>query len=211
MQPVWYARFPGTSPYDRFVKHSCVAVPTQHIISSASVIKAAQLVQLVCAYDYIKDGADLPMNPTTTFGSYLVRVLHDGRRMPVDMRRHTWPYASSSMLYDAHFNVIYLSCYNTTSYSGQKNVMKAVLSPSYNFASETSSTALSSSLGPALNATGYILPPPFAQGGPASTYPLGISFDSAVIEPLSGALLFYAFTVQGPNQFVNRWVFLCIP
>jgi acyl-CoA reductase-like NAD-dependent aldehyde dehydrogenase len=39
----------------------------------------------------------------------------------------------------------------------------------------------------------------------------GISFNSAVIEPLSGALLFYAFTVQGPNQLVNRSVFLCIP
>jgi hypothetical protein len=174
-----------------------------HRTLSKGRINRTKTIQLVCAYDYIKDGSVL-LDARTAFGTYLVRILSSGMRMAVDMQRHTWNYASSSLIYDISFNVAYLSSYNTTSYAGQKQVFKIQFSPDYNFLSETSSTAPRSAIASALVRAHYDMQPPYSAGTPSSTYPSGISFDYAVMEARLSALFFYMFTTPGQNVFVNR-------
>jgi hypothetical protein len=198
--PVWYLRDPSTAPYNEFVRHSCIAMPTEHFPEER--ISRSKTIQLVCAYDYVRDAST--SDPRTKFGTYIVRVLSSGIRMTVDMQKHTCSYASSSMIYDTSFNVAYLSSYKTTSYAGLKHVFKIRFSPYYNFLSETSSTANRSSILSALEMAHYNIPPPYQTGSQDSTYPKGISFDHALIEPRLNELFFYAFAVPYPNTYLNR-------
>jgi hypothetical protein len=198
--PVWYLRDRSTAPYNEFVRHSCIAMPTEHFPEER--ISRNNTIQLVCAYDYIKDAST--SDPRIKFGTYIVRVLSSGIRMTVDMQKHTCSYASSSLLYDTSFNVAYLSSYKTTSYAGLKHVFKIRFSPYYNFLSETSSTAPRSSILSALEIAHYNIPPPYQTGSQDSTYPKGISFDHAWIEPRLNELFFYAFATPYPSTYLNK-------
>ncbi len=100
------------------------------------------------SYNYVKGGSVLT-DAKTAFGTYLVRILSNGTRMPVDMLAHTWRYASSSFFYNQSFNVAYLSSYNTTSYSGQKHVFRIRLTVlQLHFGGQQHSAALHHSLCP---------------------------------------------------------------
>jgi hypothetical protein len=128
----------------------------------------------------------------------------------VDMTRHTTPLASSSLLYDQSFNVIYLSSYNRTSYSGEKKVLKVRLAASYNFLSETSSSTTSdrSLVKSAMAATRYSVP---WQQTSYPRYTDGFSFDHAAIEPLSNSLFFYVPTQLGANSFASQLFYIPVP
>ena len=170
-------------------------------------------IQLICYYDYIRDpvlrtslSASQNINASASFGSYIARILGDGNRMDVDLRRHTSKQASSGLIYDQSFNVIYLSTYNTTSYSGRKKVVKIRLSPSYNFRSELSSTNKTEFLPLAMQDTQFVLPGP-ANLAP-STYPLGLSLENAYIKPYSNSLFLYTPTMEAPGMLVNKLYYI---
>ena len=126
----------------------------------------------------------------------------NGTRMAVDLRRHTSKQASSGLMYDPSFNVMYLSTYNTTSYSGRKKVVKIRLTSSYNFHSELSSTNKSEFLPLAMQDAQFILPGPARLA--SSTYPLGLSLENAYVEPSSNSLFLYTPTMESPGVLVNK-------
>ena len=192
LTPAWTAVHPWAYAYDSLMRHACTAVP---IHKNNIYLPLHRQIQLICYFDYVKGNSS-----SSSFGSYLVRVLGSGARMPVDMGLHTWPFSSSSIMYDASFNSVYLTTYQTVSYSGLKHVVKIRLSPSYNYASEVSSTAARGSLQSAMELSNFQLPVIASCASFSQCYPLGISFDSAAIKPLTNHLFFYAPTLDPASQ-----------
>lgn len=182
LQPVWGVRFPLTYGYEQLARHACVAVPIfQEPVNEMEVFRQ---IQLVCSFDYVRSarvraGLETP-DPATTFGTYLVRVMGDGRRLPVDLRMHTANFSSSGLLYDVSYNAIYLTTFASASYTGEKRVLRVRLTASYNYEGDVTGVA---------NASSSILHDP---GFGAS-----VSFDGAVIEPRSNALFYYVANAQG--------------
>ena len=114
---------PAASAYASLTHHQCAAVPVHPV----GLIAPGRQIQLICLITFPRQ------QQLATFGSYLVRIRGDGTRMPVDMARHTTPYASSSLLYDASFNALYVSTYKQASFSGPKHVLRVRLNAGYNY------------------------------------------------------------------------------
>lgn len=183
----------------------CISVPVHSTTTKAGFKDPDRLVQLICLVNFVRDEdvrtgmPAVPIDPAKTFGSYLVRVMASGRRMDVNMRYHTTVHASSGILYDPSFNVAYVSAYRDGSFRGAKHVLKVRLSPSYNYKLELSTSTVAHPQ--AQTAFSHVLEPTRWQlPGPISRYPLGMSFDSAAVEPLSNALVFYVPTVNGNGE-----------
>lgn len=176
LQPVWAVAFPLTYGYDQVARHACVAVP----VFQGGMVNEMELfrqIQLVCSFDYVRSArvrAGLETaDPATTFGTYLVRVMGDGRRQAVDLRMHTTNFSSSSLLYDVSYNALYLTTYASASYVGPKRVLRARLTASYNYEGDVTGVNASSSI---FNDPGF---------------GAFVSFDGAVIEPRSNYLFYY--------------------
>lgn len=216
--PLWTARHPAAAAYGGRIRHQCAAMPSlvQQPGDVAQAMAARRItpdrqVQLVCMFTYarsqgVRDGLAPPaipqVDPSTAFGTYVVRIMGDGRRLPVRDPAHTVPQASSSLLYDISFNTLYLSTYANVSFSGKKQVAKIRLSPSYNFKCVTDSNAeandgAASAPDKCIAASNWIMP--LAKQNPPSgvsvSYPAGMSFDYAAIEPLANIILFYVPTL----------------
>jgi hypothetical protein len=217
--PLWTVIHTAAAAYAPSVRHQCIAVP----VHPTSVLAPGRQIQLICMITFVQN---------EVFGTYLVRVLGNGNRMPVDMARHTAPYASSSLFYDVSFNAVYLSTYRIASFSGPKHILKARLNAGYNFRckksfivflfillfvfshvfncrSEVTSTPSSFTpavqLGSALAPSNWIMPPPPAVGlnNNYPSYPAGMSLDFAAVEPLSNVLLFYVPTLTAANTYLH--------
>ena len=123
LAPLWpVVVHPEASAYASLINHQCAAVP----MHPAVMIAPGRQIQLICLITFVRQ-------QPTALGSYLVRIRGDGTRMPVDMVRHTTLYASSSMLYDVSFNVLYVSTYKQASFSGPKHVLRVRLNAGYNY------------------------------------------------------------------------------
>ncbi len=184
LKPVWAVAFPLTYGYDQRARHACVAVP---VFSSPAPVNEMELfrqIQLVCSFDYVRsDGVRAGLeavDPSTTFGTYLVRVMGDGRRQAVDLQVHAANYSSSSLMYDVSYNALYLTTYASASYVGPKRVMRVRLTASYNYEGDVTGLSAPSSV---LHDPGF-----FASHG---------SFDGAVIEPKSNYLFYYVPRADG--------------
>jgi hypothetical protein len=210
--PAWHLRHPFVAGYSKLLRHTCCAVPIHD--PAATQIPLDRQIQLICLYTYIRDErvrqSLSPVNEQSTFGSYLVRVTGSGNRMPVDMQRHTLQHASSSLFYDVSFNTLYASSYKTTSFSGKKHVLKIPLTASYNFWSERSSTHPSSEPSNVFYETRFSMPMPPASSVYPS-YPVGMSFDLAVVDPLKNYLFFYVPTLWQPNSLINLLYYIPPP
>ena len=213
--PVWALRHPFVSDYSHLVHHFCRAVPMHD--SESTSIPLHRQIQLVCLYTYIRDESVrqslASVNAQSSFGSYLVRVTGNGARLPVDMQRHTLQQASSSLFYDVSFNTLYASSYKTSSFSGEKHVWKIPLSASYNFWSERSSTARNfpnQAILKAFYPTKFLMP---VSPAPATypSYPVGMSFDLAAVDPLKNYLFFYVPTLSHANSLLNLLYYIPPP
>lgn len=210
LMPVWHLKYTFTLQYEPVVKHMCSAVPVHDPVLTG--IALARQIQLICSYDYIRDnalrtGTSTVINTQSAFGSYLVRVAGDGQRLDVHMQRHVLPQASSSLFYDVSFNTLYASSYTATSYSGQKRVYRIKLSVSYNFVSENSSTATMYTLPNAALTTSYAMPGVVPNSAYPS-YPAGMNFDNAFIEPFSNKLFFYVPTRLRSDLTLNMLYYI---
>jgi hypothetical protein len=212
--PLWTARHLPASAHASHIRHACEAVPVHTgTWATQRQLTPQRQVQLVCMFNFVRDqrirDGTLPASaqlPLDAFGTYLARVRADGSRMQVVLPRHSAQFASTAMLYDQSFNVLYVTSFLSASFSGKKHILKARLGPSYNFIAEPPEQAPASQA-PVPNA---LVPANFAMPAAASpgtvatdAYPAGISFEYAAIEPLSSSLFFYTPTLLNPTTYLN--------
>lgn len=155
---------------------SCVSMPQQPLINGSSSFPRKQ-VALICSFD---------LSTTASRTAYLVRILSDGSRLPVDPVNHISPtlYAAvpgKALLYDVAFNIIYWTVFQTWNAAyGQdtekRTIYRVLLDPEYNI-------SLVDYSGPAFDA-----PPPSAAS--SVEHPLGISLEAASMEPSDGGMLY---------------------
>ena len=216
--PLWTPRHIAAAAHTDSVRHSCAAMPVhQGTWAWERYILPEDQIQLVCMYNFVRDqrirkesnpaGYTVPVD---AFGTYLVRVMGNGLRRDVSQATHTAPFTSSSMIYDQSFNVLYVTSYESASYSGKKHILKARLNPSYNFIAELPAKSSSVSLSKALVPTSFRMPAvPASSAGsltaqpPVDPYPAGMTFDYAAVEPLSSALFFYNPTLVDASTYLS--------
>lgn len=206
LKPVWSVEFPVTAGYDQLARHACVAVPMflQATTSSSSVqqpvneMEAFRQIQLVCYFDFVRSAgvraSTQAVDPATSFGSYMVRVMGDGGRLPVDLRMHATNFSSSSLLYDRSYNALYLTTFASASYEGPKRIFRMRLTASYNYEGDVSGVVASASI---FEDPGFVVTHDAA--GSSSTL---VHFDGAVIEPATNRLFFYAPASTIPEDSV---------
>lgn len=127
LTPLWAARHPSTQPLATYVRHACISVPvhTSDRVVVQNALPASRQIQLICLYTFVRDdrirsgaaAGAVQVDASSSFGSYLVRVLANGTRLPVDVGQHDLLHASTSLFYDISFNSIYVTTYEQVCYT----------------------------------------------------------------------------------------------